>query len=81
MPMTAITSAVGVEKFIPLWDLSAARALDNEDKECWIAAVRDSDELIEVDGVTKRLKLLAVADNHDEVSEAMERVWLEWAKY
>eukprot|EP00969_Alexandrium_andersonii_P082360 3629926-Alexandrium_andersonii.AAC.1 len=66
MLMTAITKAVGVEKYIPLWDLNAARTLDCDDQECWIAAVRDSDELVEVDGVTKRLKLLAVPDNHDE---------------
>eukprot|EP00969_Alexandrium_andersonii_P015968 698759-Alexandrium_andersonii.AAC.1 len=81
MLMSAITKAAGVDKFTPLWDLNAARTLDKDDKECWVAAVRDSDELIEVDGVTKRLKLLAVADSHDEVSEAMESAWLEWANY
>eukprot|EP00969_Alexandrium_andersonii_P267252 11810298-Alexandrium_andersonii.AAC.1 len=76
-----MTNAVGIEKFTPLWDLNAARTLGKDDKECWAAAVRDSDELVEVDGVTKRLKLLAVPDDHDAISEAMESVWLEWANY
>eukprot|EP00969_Alexandrium_andersonii_P185693 8205278-Alexandrium_andersonii.AAC.1 len=81
MLTTANTKAVGLTKFTPLWDLNAARTLGSDGNECWVAAVRDPDELIEVDGVTKRLKLLAVADNHDEVAEAMADAWLEWANY
>eukprot|EP00969_Alexandrium_andersonii_P194547 8592554-Alexandrium_andersonii.AAC.1 len=67
--MTALTKAAGVEKFIPL---------GTSMKPALLIAI-DTDELVEVDGVAKRLKLLAVPDNRDDVKEAMESVWLEWA--
>eukprot|EP00969_Alexandrium_andersonii_P324422 14335035-Alexandrium_andersonii.AAC.1 len=42
--MTAVGSVCDVEHFEPLWDINAAKTRNPDGEDCWIAAVRDTDE-------------------------------------